>query len=570
LVNHTSDEWVSEFDTPTGPGTTWTAANIQEALPGQVTPMTWSVTSRVLNYGFARPAQRAGAYTPPPDPYVALFYGRAHLNVSALRAGAEAVPFNSPEAIDEHYLGRARDPNARPVRPSLRRLARYLPVLPRIAWLLMRSESEVRAVEALAAGRESEQARLDLDSMSAAQIVAYLTESLEVGREVAAVHIGISGAASASFEALGQLTRSWLDDSDGSLQARLLSGLSEMESARPARALWDLSRLALRSSEVRAALAAEDAAAARALLERSETPETQEFSAAYAAFVERFGHRSVLEGELSVPSWDEDPGAVFALLRTLIATGPEGDPMRAEERQRRQREEATAAALARLSPPRRLLFRLALSAAQKRVADRERTKSLLIRGSFTSRKLLLALGRRLSEAGLIDAVEDVFYLTLAEAEALSAGARLPARERVLRRRLEEARNRAVVLPESFAGRPRPLAVEPPSRERVLKGIAVSPGRVTGVARVILDPRDGGGLAPGEVLVAPVTDAGWTPLFLSAAAIVVDIGGPLSHGATVAREMGLPAVVNVKHGTRVIRSGQRVTVDGSAGTVRLED
>ena len=99
--------------------------------------------------------------------------------------------------------------------------------------------------------------------------------------------------------------------------------------------------------------------------------------------------------------------------------------------------------------------------------------------------------------------------------------------------------------------------------------AVSPGRVTGRARVVMDPREYATVEQGEILVAPVTDAAWTPLFLAAAGVVVDIGGPLSHGATVARELGLPAVVNVRIGTQVIRSGQVITVDGREGVVYLE-
>jgi pyruvate,water dikinase len=105
---------------------------------------------------------------------------------------------------------------------------------------------------------------------------------------------------------------------------------------------------------------------------------------------------------------------------------------------------------------------------------------------------------------------------------------------------------------------------------MLRGIPVSPGRYTGRARVILDPRVDAALMPGEVLVAPVTDTGWTPLFLSAGALVVDVGGPLSHGSTVAREFGIPAVVNVKDGTQRIRTGQWVTVDGNTGAVTVED
>ncbi|HEY8492099.1 MAG TPA: PEP-utilizing enzyme, partial [Dehalococcoidia bacterium] len=133
------------------------------------------------------------------------------------------------------------------------------------------------------------------------------------------------------------------------------------------------------------------------------------------------------------------------------------------------------------------------------------------------------------------------------------------------------RNAGVRLPESFTGRPVPLrdGDAPPPEGTVLRGIPVSPGRATGRARVILDPRLDARIQPGEVLVAPVTDAGWTPLFVPAAAVVVDVGGPLSHGSTVAREYGLPAVVNVKTGTRMIKDGQIITVDGSRGLVYLE-
>jgi pyruvate,water dikinase len=102
----------------------------------------------------------------------------------------------------------------------------------------------------------------------------------------------------------------------------------------------------------------------------------------------------------------------------------------------------------------------------------------------------------------------------------------------------------------------------------LTGTPVSPGTVTGRARVILDPATDGPLEPGEILVAPVTDAGWTPLFALASGLVVDMGSALSHGSTVAREYGLPAVVNVRSGTRRIRTGDIITVNGSSGTVLI--
>jgi phosphohistidine swiveling domain-containing protein len=290
----------------------------------------------------------------------------------------------------------------------------------------------------------------------------------------------------------------------------------------------------------------------------------------YDAFIDRFGHRSVLEGELSVPAWEEDTATVFAMLRNMRDTGADASPYATETRQRRLREEETARSLAKLSALKRPVFKRTLSLAQSYVANRERTKSLLVRGTRRARRILAELGLRLVAGGRLDSADGVFYITVDEARLAAADTSVDLRSLVVRRRAEMDRNRLVELPESFMGRPTPLKAPPPAAAVTsLKGIPVSPGRVTGIARVIMDPRTDGDIREGQILVAPVTDAGWTPLFLTAAAVVVDIGGPLSHGATVARELGLPAVVNVKQGTKVIKSGQRITVDGRDGTVTLE-
>jgi pyruvate,water dikinase len=142
---------------------------------------------------------------------------------------------------------------------------------------------------------------------------------------------------------------------------------------------------------------------------------------------------------------------------------------------------------------------------------------------------------------------------------------------ILRRREEHERNQTVRLPETFTGRPIPiLHEEKVTPTHVLKGLPVSPGRVTGPARVILDPREDAHLEEGEILVAPVTDTGWTPLFILAKGLVVDIGGLLSHGSIVAREYGIPGVLNVMVGTKLIKTGQIITVDGAKGEVYLHE
>ena len=165
--------------------------------------------------------------------------------------------------------------------------------------------------------------------------------------------------------------------------------------------------------------------------------------------------------------------------------------------------------------------------------------------------------RRVLERGYIDQNGDFFFLSFEEVgDLMVSGESKDFRPQVARRRREYERNRHVTLPERFFGHPAPIPSELAGEAgAVLKGTPVSPGQVTRRARVILDPATDGPIESGKILVAPVTDAGWTPLFALASGLVVDMGSALSHGSTVAREYGLPAVVNVRHGTTRIRSGE---------------
>jgi pyruvate,water dikinase len=260
------------------------------------------------------------------------------------------------------------------------------------------------------------------------------------------------------------------------------------------------------------------------------------------------------------------------MVRNYMGADSTRSPAAIEEGARADREAASQDALARLSAWQRPLFRYFLRAAQRWVPLREHTKSQLIVAMHRRRKFFRALAKELVESGAISDTWDMYYLTWDEIVALKAEKmeRATAAETIRRRRTEERENRLVVVPETFKGRPVPAAPEPAAlpESRTLTGIPVSRGTVTGPARVILDPRSDSVIHPGEILVAPITDAGWTPLFTVAAGLVVDIGGALSHGSTVAREYGLPAVVNVRTGTRLIRTGDTVTVDGTRGTVSV--
>ncbi len=187
------------------------------------------------------------------------------------------------------------------------------------------------------------------------------------------------------------------------------------------------------------------------------------------------------------------------------------------------------------------------------------------------RRFLLPIGEELRRADRLESTEDIFFITLAEAHEALAGKDMRALVRERRMSYERELGRRhiprVLLSDGTEPEAEAQAAAGATTDGILKGTPASAGVVTATARVILDPV-GARLEPGEILVAPSTDPGWTPLFLTASGLVMEMGGPMSHGAVVAREYGIPAVVGVTGAIERITTGQQITVDGSQGTVTL--
>lgn len=575
--------WISEFDTPTTPDQTWTAANYQEILPGIATPLTIGLLREISDRQGTRFMYDLGFLDTLDYVFTGFFYNRAYLCVSAFRAMAEQVPLSSPEAVDEQYLGKTRDPNAPRRRIPPRALPRTGKLVARVLRRMGQLPKELRQeTERLDAWLAAERARPPA-ALTPAQLAARGQLGERFYARQAYLSAGAIAFSSASFDTLGSFLTRWLGEAE--LRATLCTGLDTIESARPALGLWQLAQQVRASEELSLLFAESPPAAVLAQIEasRAGSPHARRFGQSLDVFLQQFGHRALSEIELAHPAWADEPDVVIALIRGLLA-GEAPDPFLTAERQRARRLEATRRVERRLGLPRRLIFRRLLGNAQTYLWAREQAKTNWTKCMHRLRQDFRELGRRLAAAGVLATPEDVFFLVAAEIYALAdpptraeSPAAREARATVARRRAEYERNRAVTLPETFTGRPLPLAVsthEPSPAETtavepeplVLRGMACSPGRVTGPARVIHSPETGERVLPGEVLVAPVTDAAWTPLFLSAAAVVVDIGGLLSHGSTVAREYGLPAVINVKTGTTRIPTGRLVTVDGDRGEV----
>ena len=256
------------------------------------------------------------------------------------------------------------------------------------------------------------------------------------------------------------------------------------------------------------------------------------------------------------------------------ATRREGDHA-ALVAKRHAAEEAAFAVLA--SQPRRLrAFRSLLADAQHLVPIREEQTSELTLAWPVMRRAVMRIGEDLTTTGVIKEPDDVFFLTRDEAlTALDGGALAPDVDVAARRATRE--RRAQLVPPSVVGRLHPLtkklidafprmlgAVR--SDTAIVSGTPASPGRASGLVRVIRGPADFGELQPGEILVAPLTAPAWTPLFTLAAAVVTDVGSAAAHASVIAREYGIPAVVGCGDATARLRTGMRVTVDGNTGNV----
>jgi pyruvate,water dikinase len=295
-----------------------------------------------------------------------------------------------------------------------------------------------------------------------------------------------------------------------------------------------------------------------------------------AAFLQRYGHRAVAEIDLGMPRWREQPEHVLGALvnyQRLDDPSAAPDTRFAEgERAARRAVAEVVARVRRRSPWRARAVGFTLGRMRELVGLREAPKDHLVRLIALARAELAAVGTELAGRGLLDDPGDVFFLDLRDVAAALDGADrrsvVAARREEYTRELRRRHVPRVLLsdgtePEALArtGVPDDGAQD----DGALVGTPASAGTVTAPARVVLDPV-GARLEPGEVLVAPSTDPGWTPLFLTAGALVMEMGGPNSHGAVVAREYGIPAVVGVPEATARITTGTRLTVDGAAGRV----
>ncbi|MFH5798651.1 PEP/pyruvate-binding domain-containing protein [Haladaptatus sp. CMAA 1911] len=329
--------------------------------------------------------------------------------------------------------------------------------------------------------------------------------------------------------------------------------------------LGELAALAGNAPEVKAAL---DSGAS---LDEIRTRSGGEgFVEAFESFIERFGHRATGEIDLRRPRWRDDPSVLLSTIRSNVSHGTERETgEHIDELQRRattaQRRLEARANHGLLGPIRKRVVRHLIRSYRKAMPFREFPKQGMAHVFATVHEICAEAGETLAENGRIERPDDVWFLRRDELLALLGGTPVDV-DIEWRRRTHERYSNLTAPPLLTGEGEHPTAAHNRDVDgEMLVGTAVSAGVVEGTARVVRDPSEGS-LEPGEILVAPSTDPGWTPLFLNAAGLVMEVGGRMTHGALVAREYGIPAVASVSNATAEIRTGDRIRVDGKNGTV----
>jgi pyruvate,water dikinase len=511
--------------------------NTAESIVGVQTPLSWSFWDDGGERGFRRAYCELG-FLPStalviPDrveeKFTAIFYGRAATNVTAFRAALDAMPFSATNDAEESFFS-SRSDEARSGTPRQRRLAASV----RLPWAAFRLPG--RLVQLRAASerfwRDSLQALPREDAPAA---MSRFDQAMERFSDEVAAQIVASTLATFFSSRLQRLiadqTAAHPEEAED-LQLRLLGGFGDLEEIRVSAELWQV---------------------AQGTLDR-------------ATFLARNGFRGPADGELSSRSWREDPTPIEQLAASYRTLPESRSPAAAEARRRRDREAAAGELLDRVRGFDRLRAEGLLRLARRYVPLRVIAKAAFQQTFDVARAAARRIGALHADAGRLDDAEDVFYLTREELLQPPGD----ARARVASRRALRSAYQLQDLPLEFSGMPEPIALDSPDTEPrglSVSGLGVSAGVVEGVARVVLDPGTGE-LQPGEILVCSTTDPSWSAYFLLAAGVVIDVGGAMSHGAIVARELGIPCVINTIDGTRRLTSGMRVRVDGGVGQVEV--
>jgi nucleoside-diphosphate-sugar epimerase/phosphohistidine swiveling domain-containing protein len=535
-----------EFDTPIDARfPTFLATNLSEALPGPFSPASASVTVRGLRAGGVAIAERLrpGGIIQREIAMrtVAVFAHRLYGAITSAHFMAETVPFAKPSMIvsNSGFFG-----------PSMAALPVFGEETPRAeSGRLRRQLRTMRNIGVFGVNLVGLSAGSPRDTHD---FVADVDRLERLAAEHDLTQLGDRRLLSLILLARDHVVHGWVLASGSFMLCAafnvLLRGLCgkeiapaagpELVSARSVEAMQRLTLAAQRDPKVLRVLGEPGEHLSRL------ATEAPEFYAAVRDELALIGHRGPAELEMLSTSYADDPELLVRMVDRAVNAPAVPEPKFGQ--------------IPLHAKPIAFL-------AVRQLRDREVRRDKMVRANWVLRSLMREYGRRLAETGVCNAAEDVFYLLVDELDALPTD----VKGLVARRRAEQRRLLGVVPPTVFSGSWQPSVTSPATLASgdTLRGVGVCGGRVRGRVRIVR-PETIDHLQPGEILVAEVTDVGYTAAFCYAAAVVTELGGPMSHAAVVAREFGFPCVVDVQGATRTLPPGALVEVDGSTGEINV--
>lgn len=570
------EQWITDW-TPSERFPLYTRANAGEIMPNPCSPLGWDLVwgTGGVAHGWADGCHRWGTFVPeetdPDEPdFVGCFGGYLYLNAALIRLVGVRTPGMSAEAMDAAFLG--EHPDVPPYVPADgdERPETQAAIEATMGGFMGLTEEPAELAEDRAAIEAVRDSRPNMANATDAELVERARSILPHIRRLFERYYIYGTASAIGPGILGEATGAI----DPTLPGRLISGLGNIDSAPPAHDMWALSRIVRESAPLTEAF---DGGVAGIQDRLSAVDGGPEFVAAVEGFQADHGARGPGEWDAANPTWGIDVLPVLVAVERMRFADEDLSPATRSAAAVADREAAEAEARAALVGNEEALgaLELGLRLAPILVPTRERTKLTQMMAVHEVRVPMYELGQRMVDAGALDNVRQVFLLLNAELDDFVAD---PSAfiETIRRREADLAALSGLQAPFIINGSVPPLSewasrddsAEPVAVGDELAGGGGSPGVATGRARVITDPTDARGLEPGEILVAPLTDPAWTPLFIPASGVVVEVGAPLSHSVIVCRELNVPCVVGVFQAAQRIPDGAMISIDGSTGAVTI--
>ena len=570
------------FDTRIGEDHAFTTAGIAESLPGVLPPLQWTTAAPLLENGFRQLFDQMNALPPSADdrPFIARIRGRAVLSLDLMKAAAAEVPGGSAEEIERQYFGRVISEPGDPSDDSGPKgpFKGLRSMFTGFREINARRSFRFEALTSIDATERLLVAPPNCRVASSEQLLAYRHRALDLAGRLMAAEIAVAAAAAAAYRGVELFLEPHVGDDAASLAQRLTAGGIDPCGAQVALHTCDIADQALSDVDLADLISGLSARNPEVLDKLQASPQGVGLLSAVEDELGRSGSASVFAGE----TWAESRGLAWQLISQAVQVQRSGrrEMVGTEAREEILRDVESLFATSwkwrfqrvmtgQIVDVRKRMLRRLVSDAVEFLHLREKTKSAVLALGGEIRRVHLELGHRLFESGALASPLDIDLVAAQELESAFTGHGPSLWELVRRRTALDLMSADDSVPQIFVGDPNRQIGERPEQEGdTFTGWGASAGVYTGTARVITKATEP--IKPGDILVARTTDPAWTPLFLTAGAIVVEEGGPLSHAAIIARELGLPAVLNVPGLVNRIKGQDSVQlrVDGDAGSVAI--